>query len=289
MGYLHIQNLYKEQDVLLFKQVYALEKLHGSSAHVLWNKGVITFFSGGESHENFIKLFDKEKLIKVFTDEWGVDTEVCIFGEVYGGKCQGMSATYGTIMKFIAFDVQIDGCWLNVPNAYDVVVNKFGLEFVDFALVDATVEALDKERLKESTQAIRNGCGNGKKREGIVIRPVIELIKSNGNRIICKHKNDDFQERKTIQKVVDPGKMEVLSNAEAIANEWVNNIRLEHVLDKIFINGAKPDICKMKDVLSAMVEDVKREAAGEIVESKEVWAAISKKTAQMFKEKVQKI
>jgi hypothetical protein len=30
MGYLHIDNLYKSQDILLFKRCYALEKIHGT-------------------------------------------------------------------------------------------------------------------------------------------------------------------------------------------------------------------------------------------------------------------
>ena len=36
MGYLHIENLYKNQTVLMFKELYALEKLHGTSAHIRW-------------------------------------------------------------------------------------------------------------------------------------------------------------------------------------------------------------------------------------------------------------
>src|SRR5690348_10996218 len=34
MGYLHIGNLYKTQDLLLFRECYALEKVHGTSAHI---------------------------------------------------------------------------------------------------------------------------------------------------------------------------------------------------------------------------------------------------------------
>ena len=32
MGYLHIENLYKAQDILLFRECYALEKVHGTAA-----------------------------------------------------------------------------------------------------------------------------------------------------------------------------------------------------------------------------------------------------------------
>ena len=48
MGYLHIPNLYKAQEILMFKRCYALEKIHGTSAHIAWDGNHIRFFSGGE-------------------------------------------------------------------------------------------------------------------------------------------------------------------------------------------------------------------------------------------------
>ena len=35
MAYQHIDNLYKNQDILKFKECYALEKIHGTSASVM--------------------------------------------------------------------------------------------------------------------------------------------------------------------------------------------------------------------------------------------------------------
>lgn len=46
MAYLHIENLYKARDIMLFRECYAMEKIHGTSAHVGWN-GSLYFFSGG--------------------------------------------------------------------------------------------------------------------------------------------------------------------------------------------------------------------------------------------------
>lgn len=34
MGYLHIDNLYKAQEILAFRTCFALEKIHGTSANV---------------------------------------------------------------------------------------------------------------------------------------------------------------------------------------------------------------------------------------------------------------
>ena len=48
MGYRHIENLYKSQTILQFRECWALEKIHGTSAHVRWSDGKVWFHSGGE-------------------------------------------------------------------------------------------------------------------------------------------------------------------------------------------------------------------------------------------------
>lgn len=277
MGYLHITNLYKEKDIMLFKQCYALEKIHGTSAHIRWcpEKG-LNFMSGGEKHEKFVKIFDEEFLESKFKELF-VD-KVFIYGEAYGGKCQKMSDTYGKELKFVAFDVKIGESWLDVPNAEDVV-KKLNLEFVDYKLINTDLKEIDFERDRFSSQAIRNGCGGDKKREGIVLRPLIELIKNNGSRVIAKHKGDDFRETKT-PRVISDEELEVLKEAEKIAEEWVTAERLNHVLDKI---PGKKDITQTGLVIKNMIEDIYREAKGEIIESGKVKTFISKKTAIMFK------
>jgi len=286
MSYMHINNTYKAPDILLFKECYASEKIHGSSANLRYNKKanpILDYFSGGESHENFLKLFNHEELLAKM-EAIGAETLI-VYGEVYGGKCQGMKDTYGPNMRFIAFEVQIDGCWLNVENA-DNVVKKLGLEFVHYKKIPATIESLNAERDMPSEQAFRNGCAvredekTWKKREGIVIRPLIELVKNNGERIISKHKREDFQERKTMQEI-DPDKLKILNNAEAIANEWVTKMRLEHVLDKF---PKDVNMESTQKVIAAMIEDVEREARGEIIESKEARKAIGNRTVKLFKE-----
>ena len=87
MSYMHIDNLYKNQDILLFKECYAMEKIHGTSAHIRWTKlEGLGFFSGGESYERFVNLFNKENLEKELSS-LEVD-KIFIYGEFYGGKCQ---------------------------------------------------------------------------------------------------------------------------------------------------------------------------------------------------------
>jgi len=281
MGYLHINNLYKDQEILLFKRCYALEKIHGTSAHIQFKEGKLRFFSGGEKHERFVKLFDEEKLLKVFNEHFQDD--LILFGEAYGGSQQGMSETYGKELKFIVFDAKIGRCWLDVPKA-ETVTKLFDLEFVDYNEVDTSLESIDKERDRESTQAIRNGIGEGKMREGIVLRPLIELIKNNGSRIIVKHKRNEFMETKTPREV-DPAKLELLVKAKEIADEWVTLMRLKHVLDKF---EGEETIENTGKVIKAMQEDILREAEGEIVISPDATKLIGRSTALMYKNYLQK-
>jgi len=281
MGYMHINNLYKDQRVLAFKECYALEKIHGTSAHIRWSDGKLTFFSGGEKHDKFVELFDQVSLVEAFT-VLGCQ-EVVIYGEAYGGKQQGMSHRYGKSLKFVVFDVQLEKkTWLPVPEAAEFVA-KLCLEFIHFIKVSTDIASLDEQRDANSEQARRNGIVDDQHREGIVIRPLFEVCTSNGERIMAKHKRDDERETRTSRAVGDPAKLLVLEAADAIANEWVTMTRLEHVLDKL---GNDIQIEKMPAVISAMVDDVMREGAGEILDSKPARSAIGKKTAVLFKSRL---
>lgn len=276
MSYMHINNLYKDQRVLAFRECYALEKIHGTSAHVRWSGSQLHFFSGGEKHERFCTLFDAAKLSEAFL-AIGHDP-VVVYGEAYGGKQQGQSHRYGKELRFVAFEVQVGDSWLDVPNAADFV-SKLGLEFVHFVKVPTDLAALDAERDAPSEQARRNGVEGDHPREGVVLRPIFEVRTNNGDRIIAKHKRDDERETKTPRQVVDPSKLQVLQAAEAIAEEWVTPTRLAHVLDKL----GDVSIEQTRDVIAAMTEDVLREGAGELTDSREARAAIGKKTAGLFK------
>lgn len=278
MGYAKIFNLYKSQEILVFKEIYALEKIHGTSAHIKFlAPDVLTFFSGGSKHDAFVALFNQDELKTKFA-AFGYP-EITVYGEAYGGKLQGMSKTYGAVLKFIVFEVQIGDLWLVVPNAEDAAL-KLGLEFVSYARIPATLEAIDAERDKSSVQAQRNGITEPCVREGVVLRPIIEVRTDRDSRVIAKHKRAEFAERQSTPNV-DPTKREIMENADKIAMEWCTPMRLQHVLDKL------PDARGYKDipvVITAMLEDIRREGKGEFIDAKPVAKAIGAKTVKMFKE-----
>jgi len=296
MAYLHIENLYRNQTILQLDEVYAEEKIHGTSAHISFKNGQVSFFSGGEKYSNFKALFNEEFLTTALAS-FGLD-EIIINGEAYGAKCQGMSKTYGKDLKFVVFDVRFNGNWLTVPNA-EKVTHLLKLEFVHYVKISTKLEDIDRERDADSVQAIRNGMGEGHKREGVVLRPLEELVDERGNRLIAKHKRPEFTETKTSREV-NPDRQLVLKEAQAIAEEWVTPMRLNHVLDvlKVYKHmklnaGATGEAVKdadpvgmedMKQLIGMMIEDVKREAKGEIEENREAMKAIGRRTATLFKQ-----
>lgn len=280
MGYIHIENLYKDQTILLFKECYALEKIHGRSAHVQYKDDGIIFFSGGCKYEEFIKLFNVEDLLKKFREFFHEDSNIIIYGEAYGGKYQGMARTYGKDLRFVVFEVKIDRMWLPVPKAENVA-KLLGFDFVPYEEIDVTLEEINKQRDADSVQAIKNGMGEGHIREGIVLRPLEEFTKNNGDRVIVKHKRDEFKETATPRKITD--KLEKLLEVNKIIDEWLTEARLDHVLNKA---GMELEIRNISKIITCMQEDIYREAKGEIEESKELKKAIGRGTALMFKKRL---
>lgn len=279
MGYLKIENLYRNQKVLAFKEVYALEKVHGTSAHIRFQPmpfgEKLQLYGGGTKHETFAALFDQDDLIARFM-EIG-HPQVVVYGESYGGKEQGMSATYGAQRRFIAFDVQVGDVWLDVINAHDVA-NRLGLEFVPYNKGPATEGWLNDQRDLSSRVGEKFGTA-GKLAEGIVIRPPFEVTGSNGDRIMAKHKRDEFRETKTPRQLATEEERLVLADAESIAAEWVTPMRLEHVLQKL---PGCDDLASTPIVIRAMLSDIDTEGAGEFVPSKEANKAIGKLTAKLY-------
>jgi hypothetical protein len=285
MGYMHIDNLYKNQTILMFKECYAMEKIHGTSAHIGIRKDndvvQVKIFSGGENYANFTKLFDCEFLKQKFA-ELNLNN-IIIFGEAYGGKQQGMKDTYGDKLKFVAFEVMIGEKWLGVTQA-EVFCKEFNIEFVHYDIVKTDIEILDVLASAPSVQAKRNGILEDKLREGIILRPLIEVTKNNGDRIIAKHKNEKFKEREHQPKVKEDN-LVVLTEIDAIVDEWVTEMRLSHILGK----RETYNIENTGEILSEMVEDILREAKNEILISennKGLISAIKRRTAQLFKERI---
>lgn len=287
MGYMHIENLDrpKGQRLLLFREVYGLEKVFGTSACVSWRQGALRLSSYGADRAEFLKFFDQERLADAFK-RLGRDS-VDVHGEAYGGKEQGQSGRYGNELRFIAFDVKIGDLWLAVPAAHQVS-ESLGLEFVPYRKVSTDMDALRALRDEPSEVAQRRGIAKPVDREGIVLHPLIELRANDGERLVAKFKGRMFSERKTFHDSPEGAqRTQALSDAEAIAEEWVTEMRLTRVLQHlraVVIAAPQPPFT-VKDspcVAAVMLADVLREASGEIVESKEAERAIKRRAVALF-------
>jgi hypothetical protein len=285
MGYMKIQNLYKDQTVLMFKKVWALEKIHGTSAWITYegdtNQERLLFHPGGASREKFLAIFDEGSLLEKMKERFG-NARVKLHGEHYGGKIQKMSDTYGKENRFALFDIKVGDVWLNFAKVKSIG-QMLGLDVVPGVVVNATVDVLDERRDIDSTQAYRNGCGWGKQREGIVIRPLRELRTNNGSRVIAKHKGENFKETKT-QREVSPEQLKILEDANAIADEWVTPMRLSHIIGNAIPEGETLDMCHTKLLIGEMINDIEIEGEGELIMSKAARTAIGKRTAKILLE-----
>lgn len=286
MGYFrHMDNLYRNPDALTLpeRECYAMEKLDGTSSHVKWKDGKIHLFSGGAKFETFKELFDEETLSARFAEVGDFDSAITIYGEAYGAKVQGLGHRYGDKLKFVAFEVNWNGVWLDVLEA-ERVATFCGLEFVHYVKIPCTEAAFNAERDKPSTQAQRNGMGE-QLSEGIIIRPLTERYREDGTRCIWKHKQDRVREMKT-PRSLDPDKNKVLEDARAIAEEFVVEERLRHVMDSLATSyGKTAEDLKIEDtpaLIAEMVNDVNAECVGEFVRTKETDRAISKRAAVLF-------
>lgn len=290
MGYLHIDNLYNRPQLLADASFadgcYALEKVHGTSAHLTWSPTALSadrlrFFSGGAKHDHFVAIFDPPSLERAFAD---VLPPTIFYGEAHGGALQGMRATYGDHLRFVVFDVKQGGRWLDVPQV-EIVTRLFGLDFVAHERGPMTLAFLDGERDRPSRQAVKNGILEPRPAEGIVVRPVHEAVDTRGNRVIVKHKRAEFRETKSV-RAIDGARVAAMRDAVEVADEWVTVYRLLHVLDRLSAargGGHTFTLPDTSDVVRGVRADVQREAGPEIAWSADVTRAVGARAATLFK------
>lgn len=310
MGYQKITNLYRiPLDVFKGHGPFALmEKIHGTSAHItLRAPGDIGYFSGGTPYPVFRAIFDSAAL-EAAAEKHGL-WNLRIHGESYGDKEQGMANVYGKVAKFIAFDVFDTNTsrFLDLRRSMEVVA-LLGLEFVDWVEVeDLSEDVLNRERDRPSVQAVRNGITDGpRKREGIVIRPMREVyLRIDGSvaepneegawRLCAKHKGDHMRETKTPRALntqggtgLSPERAAELASAQEMAEEYVTEERLRHVLDKTHPGGATVEMSDTPRVIRAMLEDIIIECGHEFVMAPEIGSAFSRRTPILLKKEIQR-
>jgi hypothetical protein len=246
---------------------------------------VLHYHGGGERGDTFAALFDDAALKDRFqfvSDGVGAK-HIVVYGEAYGGKQQKNQWRYGPNLKFVVFEVQLDGVWQNVPEAHKIA-DWLGLEFVYYKRISTKLSEIDAERDAISEQAIRNGVttrdGEFIRREGVVLRCIEEKVDGRGNRIIAKHKRPEERETKTTREV-KPEKAELIKGARLVAEEFVTPGRIENA--KSHFSSDEWAITNMKNLIVYILEDVNREGSGEFQPGPEVNKEVCRRAAQLIK------
>jgi ATP-dependent RNA circularization protein (DNA/RNA ligase family) len=165
------------------------EKVDGTNIRVIYRDGKVEFAGKTDRAEipkhliaKLISLFTCEKMIGVFGT-----TDVCLYGEGFGYKIQGkVGVDYlQNNVDFYLFDVKIGQWWLKRVDVEEIA-QKLGIlapVVVGYGNIDDAIWFV-KKGFKS-----RFGTADA---EGLVLRPTIELLSRNGERIITKVKHRDF-------------------------------------------------------------------------------------------------
>jgi len=168
------------------------EKVDGTNIRIMWDGERVTF--GGKSdnsqiqttlYDTLANMFQDDVSYKLFTEKFGTDGKVCLYGEGYGAKIQKGGGNYCQDQSLVLFDVKIGDWWLNREDVEDIA------RYLNVSIVPI----IGQGTLSDMVEITRNGFtskwGNFQA-EGIVARPKTELVTRSGSRVITKIKGRDF-------------------------------------------------------------------------------------------------
>jgi RNA ligase (TIGR02306 family) len=195
------------------EEVVFTEKLHGTNFRVgkiaeQNETGEKTYVYAAGSHgvrrkefgvdENRSKYWEPmtENMKKLLDHLCGDQSDVIVYGEIYGAGVQDMA--YGLVgaRSFRVFDIAINGRYMNYDDKKNLF-DQFGIEMVPILYRGP----FSKEILKEHTSGSTTMCpvdkaGKFKGREGVVITPTIERHNMKIGRVILKSISADYLGRK---------------------------------------------------------------------------------------------
>ena len=169
------------------------EKIDGTNIGVVWDGHKVSFQGRTERAQipahlvnKLNELFGDSQTEELFEQVFG-ETKVILFGEGYGAKIQSGGNYIPDGCSFILFDVYIvdSDLWLERPNIEDVA-KKFGIDVVPVIMTGTLYEAIDFVKTQPKSTI---GTAN---MEGLVCKPLVDMLDRQGNRIIVKVKVRDF-------------------------------------------------------------------------------------------------
>ena len=170
------------------------EKIDGTNIGVVWDGHKVSF-QGRTERSNIPahlvnklnELFGDNQTEELFEQVFG-ETKVILFGEGYGNKIQKCGKEYiPDDCSFILFDVYIvdSDLWLERHNIEDIA-KTFGIDVVPIVLTGTLYEAIEYVKSKPKSTI---GTAN---MEGLVCKPIVDILDRQGKRMIVKIKAVDF-------------------------------------------------------------------------------------------------
>ena len=114
--------------------------------------------------------------------------QVILFGEIYGSKIQSFHYGFHGILGFRAFDLLLDGHYMDWPDFLQVCA-QHGVEYVP-ALATISFDLNEMKRYSEGKTRLM--AEDAHIREGVVVRPVHERHDPRVGRVILKYVSDSY-------------------------------------------------------------------------------------------------
>jgi len=172
------------------------EKVDGTNIRVMWNEMERAVRFGGKTdnaqiHQGLLArlqdLFPVEKMVAAFYD----CSSACLYGEGYGAKIQKGGGNYKPDgQDFVLFDVKVGEWWLQWDDVLKVA-EALGIDVVPTVGAGSILFGVDLVSDGDFTSAWGDFMA-----EGLVMRPMVDLLDRRGKRILAKIKAKDFAERK---------------------------------------------------------------------------------------------
>lgn len=191
-----IEGKYKDETIEYLRNCewICTEKIDGTNIGIVWDGHKVSFQGRTERsnipahlvnklNEFFGGTVNEELFEQVFGEK-----EIILFGEGYGYKIQNGGNYIKDDCSFILFDVYIPSqdLWLK-RDAIENIAKTFNIDCVPIILKGTLQDAVDYVKTKpKSTIGIAD-------MEGLVCKPVIDMLDRTGKRLIVKVKVCDFE------------------------------------------------------------------------------------------------
>lgn len=170
------------------------EKIDGTNIGIVWDGHKVSYQGRTEraqipSHlmNKLIEMFGGTVNEELFEQKFG-EMQVILFGEGYGAKIQKGGGNYRSDVSFILFDVYLpeQNLWLK-RDAVGDIAKTFGVDVVPIVYEGDIAGAVEFVKGKpKSTIGMAD-------MEGIVCKPMVDMLDRMGHRLMVKIKVCDFE------------------------------------------------------------------------------------------------